>query len=289
MPNIESEIENNASRNAAQPLAGRTIVITRARAQAREFAEALERYGARVVSCPTIEITEPESYAALDDALDNFFGYDWIIFTSVNGVDYFLRRFQAQGHTVDELDELRVCAIGDATAERLREALIHVDVVPIQFKAEGVFAALVSYVGGIENLTGLTFLIPRAAVARDYLPLALEEAGARADVVAAYRTVRPHTSERGRVAALLEGGAVDCITFTSSSTVTNFAQLFDANDLSQLLEGVAVACIGDITSETAAQYGLRTEIQPADFTIPALARAIAEHFAQRPLQVFPEA
>lgn len=283
MSNLESEIETNAARDAAQPLAGRTVIITRARAQADEFAAILEQYGARVVSCPTIEITGPENYDALDDALDNFFGYDWIIFTSVNGVEYFLRRFEAQGHAVEELDEIHVCAIGDATAERLREAEIHVDVVPIQFKAEGIFEALVSYVGGIANLIGLTFLIPRAAVARDYLPLALEEAGARADVVATYRTVRPHTSERGRVAALLEGGGVDCITFTSSSTVTNFAQLFDTNDLSQLLAGVAIACIGDITAETAAQHGLKIEIQPPEFTIPALARAIAAHFSQRSL------
>lgn len=279
MSNIESEIENETARDATRPLTGRTIVITRARAQADEFAAILEQYGARVVSCPTIEITEPLSYAALDDALENFFGYDWLIFTSVNGVEYFLRRFEAQGHAVEELDDIRVCAIGDATAERLREAEIHVDVVPIKFKAEGVFDALVSYVGGIANLTGLTFLIPRAAVARDYLPQALEAAGARVDVVAAYRTVSPQTSERGRVAALLEGGAVDCITFTSSSTVSNFAQLFDTNDLSQLLAGAAIACIGDITAATAAHYGLKTEIQPTEFTVPALARAIAQHFA----------
>jgi uroporphyrinogen III methyltransferase/synthase len=283
MSKSEFEIEQSVERSEQKPLAGRTIVITRARKQAAEFADALEQFGARVISCPTIEITEPESYVALDDALDNFFGYDWLIFTSVNGVEYFLRRFETKGHDVDELDELRVCAIGDATAEKLRDAQVHVDVVPIQFKAEGVFAALASYLGGIEHFTGLTFLIPRAAVARDYLPLALEEAGARVDVVPAYRTVRPQTQERGRVAALLEGGAIDCITFTSSSTVSNFAQLFDTTDLTQLLRGVTVACIGDITAETAAQYGLKTEIQPPEFTVPALAQAIADYFARRPL------
>src|SRR5438874_9147369 len=108
--------------SSAQPLAGRTIVITRARAQAAEFAELLETYGARVIACPTIEIVEPESYAPLDQALENLYGYDWLVFTSVNGVDFFLRRLAALGHDVSELDELRVCAIGAATAERLREA-----------------------------------------------------------------------------------------------------------------------------------------------------------------------
>ncbi|HEX8921763.1 MAG TPA: uroporphyrinogen-III synthase [Pyrinomonadaceae bacterium] len=262
------------------PLAGRTIIITRARAQSAEFVAELESLGARVISCPTIEIVEPESYAQLDEAIDNLYGYDWLIFTSVNGVDYFLRRLETRGVEASELDELRVCAIGEATAFRLREARIHVDVVPEQFKAEGAFAAIESYLGGRERLDRLNFLIPRAAVARDFLPKALEEAGARVDVVPAYRTVRPQTSERGRVDALLAGGAVDCITFTSSSTVTNFAQLFDTTDLSQLLEGVRVACIGDITAATAAEYNLRTDILPREYTIPALTRAIVDYFSE---------
>jgi uroporphyrinogen III methyltransferase/synthase len=262
-----------------RPLDGRTIVITRARAQSAEFASELERLGARVISCPTIEIVEPDSYILLDEAIENLYGYDWLIFTSVNGVDYFLRRMERLGHETSELDELRVCAIGEATALRLRDARVHVDVIPEQFKAEGAFAAIESYVGGREGLATLNFLIPRAAVARDYLPKALEEAGARVDVVPAYRTVRPQTSERGRVEALFAGGAVDCITFTSSSTVVNFAGLFDTTDLSQLLEGVHVACIGDITAATAAEYNLRTDILPNEYTIPALARAIADYFA----------
>jgi uroporphyrinogen III methyltransferase/synthase len=265
--------------SSERPLTGRTIVTTRASAQSAEFVAELERFGARVFSCPTIEIVEPESYALLDEAIENLFGYDWLIFTSVNGVDYFLRRLETRGHEASELDALRVCAIGEATAFRLREARIHVDVIPEQFKAEGAFAAIASYVGGQEVLNRLNILIPRAAVARDFLPKALEEAGARVDVVPAYRTVRPQSSERGRVDALLAGGAVDCITFTSSSTVVNFAQLFDTTDLSQLLEGVSVACIGDITAATAAEYNLRTNILPNEYTIPALTRAIVDYYS----------
>lgn len=264
-----------------QALKGRTIVITRARAQSAKFAAELENFGARVICCPTIEIVEPDSYALLDEAVENLYGYDWLIFTSVNGVDYFLRRLEARGHQPSELDELRVCAIGEATAFRLRELSVHVDVIPEQFKAEGAFSAIESYVGGRENLDRLNFLIPRAAVARDYLPKALEEAGARVDVVPAYRTVCPQDSiERGRVEALLAGGAVDCITFTSSSTVTNFAGLFDTTDLSQLLEGVRIACIGDITAATAAEYNLQTDILPGEYTIPALTRAILDYYAR---------
>ncbi len=264
----------------SKPLAGRTVVITRARAQADEFVAELEQFGARVIACPTIEIYEPESFDRLDEAISHLYGYDWLVFTSVNGVDYFLRRFKASGHDVSEIDDLKVCAIGDATADRLRDAKLHVDVIPHEFKAEGVFEALTQFVGGPEALTGLNFLIPRAAVARDFLPKALEEAGARVDVVVAYRTKLPDHLDRGHLAAMLAGGT-DCIAFTSSSTVRNLAQLFDTQDLSTVLEGVAVACIGDVTAQTAAEHGLHTEIQPEQFTIPELARAIAEYFARK--------
>lgn len=281
MPSDETERAKDTGAENDKPLAGRTVIITRARAQAAEFVSELERYGARAVLCPTIEITDPETYEPLDEAIDNLYGYDWLIFTSVNGVDFFLRRLEAHGHAVSYLDELRVCAIGEATAERLRQQSVHVDVIPSEFKAEGVFDALVEHLGGREGLNRLNFLIPRAAVARDYLPQALEAAGARVDVVAAYRTVAPRSTERARIEALLTGGGVDCITFTSSSTVSNFAQLFDTPDLSSLLKGVRVACIGDITSSTATRYGLHTDIQPSEFTTHALARAIADYFASR--------
>jgi uroporphyrinogen III methyltransferase/synthase len=262
-----------------QPLAGKTVVITRAATQAGEFATELERHGAKVMVCPTIEISDPESYDRLDEAIDHLYGYDWLIFTSVNGVDFFLRRLAAKGKDVDELDELKTCAIGAATADRLRDAHIHVDVVPQAFKAEGVFKALTNYIGGSERFQGVNVLLPRAAVARDYLPKALEEAGARVDVVVAYRTVVPENLDRGRLSAMLAGDA-DCIAFTSSSTVKNLALLFDTNDLSKILEGVAIACIGDITTDTAKEFGLTVDIQPAQFTIPALAEAIAQYYAK---------
>jgi len=265
----------------SQPLAGRTIVITRALAQAADFVAALEGYGARVLLCPTIEIAEPESYERLDEALDHLYGYDWIVFTSVNGVDYFLRRLETREQQISELDALRVCAIGEATAERLHNAHVHVDVIPEEFKAEGVFAALERYAGSRETLAQLNFLIPRAAVARDYLPATLEEAGARVDVVTAYRTIQPDGLDRGRVSAMLAGGGADCIAFTSSSTVRNLALLFDTNDLSGVLSGITIACIGDITARTAAEYGLTTNIRPEEFTVPALAKAIAEYFAKQ--------
>ncbi|MEP6820220.1 MAG: uroporphyrinogen-III synthase [bacterium] len=262
----------------SQPLVGRTVVITRAQNQAEEFVTVLERYGANVVLCPTIEICALESYERLDEAIEHLYGYDWLIFTSVNGVDYFFQRLKARDRDVSDLDELKVCAIGEATAEKLRDLHVHVDVIPEEFKAEGVFSALERFVGGAAVLHGLNVLIPRASVARDYLPKALEEAGARVDVVPAYRTALPADLDRGRVAAMLSGSA-DCIAFTSSSTVRNLAQLFDTQDLSEALAGVVIACIGDITATTAVEYRLLVKIQPQQFTVSELARAIAEYFS----------
>ena len=183
-----------------------------------------------------------------------------------------------RNRNVSDLDELRVCAIGDATADRLRDLHVHVDVIPEEFKAEGVFSALERFVGGAESAARSERANPTRLGARDYLPKALEQAGARVDVVPAYRTALPADLDRGRVAAMLSGGA-DCIAFTSSSTVKNLARLFDTQDLSGALAGVVIACIGDITATTAANYGLQVKIQPQQFTIPALAHAIAEYFS----------
>jgi len=263
--------------NRNQPLAGRTVVVTRARDQVDAFAELLEKYGAEVIACPTIEIQELEDYQRLDEAINHLYGYDWLILTSVNSVNYFFKRLLALGREASSLDELRICVIGDATAERLGELQVHVDLIPSDFKAEGVFAALENFAGGKEQLKGLNVLLPRASVARDFLPRALEEAGARVDVVPVYRTALPANIDRGRVAAMLSGSA-DCIAFTSGSTVKNLGRLFDTHDLSIALSGITVGCLGDITAQTAAEFGLRVEIQPLNAKISDFAKAIADHF-----------
>jgi uroporphyrinogen III methyltransferase / synthase len=260
-----------------KPLEGRTVVITRAASQAGELSTLLEDYGARVFVCPTIEIREPDSYELLDEALDHLYGYDWLIFTSANAVRYFLQRLTSRGLNVEDLDEIRVCAIGQKTADALHEAHVHVDVIPSQSTGEGVFAALAEFAGGIERLHGLNFLLPRAAVGREYLPQALEQAGARVDVVTAYQTVVPENFDRGRLAAMLAGGG-DCIAFTSPSTVKNLAQLFDTHDLSKTLAGVVIACIGPITTSAAIEYGLQVHIEPLQSTSADLAQSIADYY-----------
>ncbi|HEY6661233.1 MAG TPA: uroporphyrinogen-III synthase [Pyrinomonadaceae bacterium] len=260
-----------------QPLKGITVVVTRAASQAAELNTLLEGYGAKVIVCPTIEIREPDSYERLDEALDHLYGYDWLIFTSTNGVKFFLQRLTNRGLSVADLDEIKVCAIGQRTAEKLHEAHVHVDIVPAQSTAEGVFAAFSEFVGGEERLHGLNVLLPRAAIGRDYLPNALEKAGARVDVVTTYQTVLPENFDRGRLGAMLAGSG-DCIAFTSPSTVKNLAKLFDTHDLGKTLPGVAIACIGPVTAAAAVEYGLRVDIQPAQQTVKDLAHAIALYY-----------
>ena len=237
----------------------------------------LEGYGAKVIICPTIEVREPDNYERLDEALDHLYGYDWLIFTSTNGVVYFLRRLKDREFQVSDLDEIKVCAIGQRTADKLHDAHVHVDLVPSQSTAEGVFQALSEFAGGDAHLHGLNFLLPRAAVGRDHLPKALEQAGARIDVVTTYQTVLPENFDRGKLAAMLAGSG-DCIAFTSPSAIKNLAKLFDTHDLGKTLPDIVVACIGSVTAETAAEYGLRVDIQPDQFTTKDLAQAIAAYY-----------
>jgi uroporphyrinogen III methyltransferase/synthase len=259
-------------------LKGITVVVTRAASQASELSEALESYGAKVFVCPTIEIREPDSFDRLDEALDHLYGYDWLIFTSANGVEFFMKRLAERGLNVADLDEIKVCAIGRRTADKLLNAHIHVDVVPSQSTAEGVFTALTEFVGGTEHLQALNILLPRAAVGRDVLPKTLEDAGARVDVVPTYQTVLPENLDRGRFRAMLAGSG-DCIAFTSPSTIKNLAKLFDTHDLGNALPGVVIACLGPITAATAAEYGLTVDIEPAHQSVKHLAAAIAQHYS----------
>lgn len=257
-----------------KPLEGRTVVVTRAASQAADLTTMLEGFGANVIICPTIEIREPDNYDRLDEALDHLYGYDWIIFTSTNGVEFFLKRLTTRGQQISDLDEIKVCAIGQRTADKLHDAHVHVDLVPSQSTAEGVYTALSEF----NDLRGLNILLPRAAVGRAVLPEALQKAGARVDVVTTYQTVLPDNIDRGKLAAMLAGSG-DCIAFTSPSTIKNLAKLFDTHDLGKTFPRMVVACIGSVTAEAAAEYGLRVDIQPDQFTTRDLAQAIAEYYS----------
>src|SRR5574337_1353313 len=201
-----------------RPLFGKRILITRTREQAGRFAELLEGQGAEVLELPLIEIAPPKSWKPLDQAIERIETYRWVIFTSANGVDAFFSRLRELRRDARRLGAARICAIGPATADTLERYTIIPDLVPAEFRAEGVIEALKPY-----DLQGAKILLPRAEVARDLLPADLERRGATVDVVPVYRTVQSRTA--GDVLKpLLQDRKIDLVTFTSSSTVTNFVE-----------------------------------------------------------------
>ena len=257
---------------AKKPLTGKKILITRAREQSTEFATQLKKRGAEVIEFPTIEIVPPLQWKKLDQTIDQLTSYHWIIFTSANGVYYFWQRLREKGKQRLP-SSLKVCAIGPATARQLKEKKIPIAYMPKEYIAEGLLK-------GFEKrpVQGKRILLARAKKARDVLPKGLNTMGAKVDVVEAYRTVKPKGGTK-KLRQLLADGNVDVVTFTSSSTVSHFAELLKKEDLKILLKGVAIACIGPVTARTAKKWGLKVQIQPKQYTIPSLTKAIADYFA----------
>lgn len=259
-----------ASSSKAPALAGRRIVVTRAKPQAAAFTRALEAHGATVVEFPTIDIAPPASYRALDEAIGRLDAYDWIIFTSVNGVDFFSTRLRELGRSLK--GGMRAAAIGPETAKAAESLGLRPEVVPEEYRAEGILEKLRP-----EEMRGKNVLVPRAAEARDVLIRTLRQWGATVDVVEAYRTVAP-SADAAPLRAMLLSGEIDMITFTSSSTVKNFKAIFAVDDLSRLLAHTFVACIGPITRDTAQDIGMRVDIVAAEYTIGGLTHAIVKYF-----------
>jgi uroporphyrinogen III methyltransferase/synthase len=256
-----------------KPLFGKRIVVTRPRAQAGSFIELLEQHGAEVLRCPTIETVPLDSYARLDAALDELATYAWLIFTSVNGVNYFFARLRDRRQDIRTLGAVRIAAIGPETARAVESFHLRVDAVPQEYRAEAVIPVL-------GEVRGQRILLPRAAEARAVLPQELEALGAQVDEIAVYRTIRPLGTKVEEIRILLEQGKIDLVTFTSSSTVRNFVSLFPEDDLRTLIGSTRVGCIGPITAATAREYGLDVAVQPASYTVPAFAEAIVEYFKQ---------
>jgi uroporphyrinogen III methyltransferase/synthase len=256
-----------------RPLFGRRVVVTRARVQAGELSRKLEALGAKVLEFPTIEIRPPEDFEPLDEAIRNLDSFDWIVFTSVNGVEAFVERLGHHGLDLRAVPRrAKVAAIGPATAKRVEEAGLRVDATPEEYMAEALIEALAG-----RSLEGEKVLIPRAKVAREILPQKLREAGAEVVVPPAYETV-PSSEGKERLKELLENGEVDCITFTASSTVENFVRAFGGK-VRQLLSGTRIACIGPITAETASKHGIRVDAEAEEYTIPGLVSTVVGLFA----------
>jgi uroporphyrinogen III methyltransferase/synthase len=252
------------------PLFGKRIVITRAREQAGVLREELAALGAEVMEIPTIEIRPPDSWEPLDAAIRRLEDFHYLLVTSANGVRNFLARLAESGRDVRALKGLTIGAIGPATAAEFARTGVKVDLLPAEYVAEGLLAAL-----GDRDLRGKAFLIPRARVARDLVPRVLEERGARVEVVEAYQTATPKISSE-ELDRLLSPPP-DVITFTSSSTASNLAVLVGKDRLTETLRGVAISSIGPITSQTLRQLGLTVTIEAQESTMAGLVQAIAEY------------
>ncbi len=252
---------------AGPTLAGIRIVVTRAREQAGALASKLAALGAEVIEFPIIEIRPAENYRPLDEAIRQLASYDWLIFTSANGVRFFVERLRQCGGDLGHL-RARICAIGPATRREVEALNLKVDLMPAEYVAESLVEAFRS-----ENLSGKRILLPRAAIARDVVPVELAARGAQVDVAEAYRTVIPDGARD--LAARIFGGAQrpDWITFTSSSTVTNFVAAVGAASL----DGVRVASIGPVTTATARKHGVDVTVEASKFTIDGLIQAIIEN------------
>jgi uroporphyrinogen-III synthase len=257
------------------PLAGCRILVSRAKKQAGALSSTLRELGCRVIEIPFIEIRKPASYQPLDSASRNLATYDWLILTSVNGVEALFARLAKKKVDASALAHLKIAAIGPATRKAIEQHGLRVAVTPKEYVAESVVASL------RRRVKGKRVLLVRAKIARDVIPRELRKAGAEVDVVEAYETVAPKSSEK-RLHALLANKTLrpHAITFTSSSTVKNFVELLGLRSARAALKkparyhGVHTASIGPVTSATLREFGLPVDIEAKEYTIPGLVAAI---------------
>jgi uroporphyrinogen III methyltransferase/synthase len=254
-----------------KPLFGKKVLVTRAKNQSGVFAKLLNEQGAEVIEFPTIEIVPPQSWDEMDRAIEDLSSYDWIIFTSVNGVLFFFERLKTIKKDIRELKGIKIAVIGEQTARAVENLGLHVDVIPDDFRAEGIIESFKEI-----DIRGKQILIPRAKGAREILPLELAKMGAGVHLVTAYETKKPDTEGVGKVREMLRRGEIDVVTFTSLSTVRNFLSIF-RNDEKLLMKSI-VACIGPITARALREIRIEPPIICKKYTIEELVREIVSYF-----------
>ncbi|PIE71053.1 MAG: uroporphyrinogen-III C-methyltransferase [Deltaproteobacteria bacterium] len=257
-----------------RPLFGKRILVTRSRHQASDLVTRLAALGAECIEAPTIDVVPIADMAPLDTAIHGLSDYSWIVFTSVNGVDMFFSRLTALGFDVRQLHHINTACIGPSTANQLKKYGLKSDIIPQSYRAESVVEAFRD-----QAVSGANILIPRAREARPVLPVELRALGAHVDEVPVYET-RIADASKETLAQALEAGDVDLVTFTSSSTATNFMTLIPdafSEDTDRL---PAFASIGPITTETAEKLGLSVAVTAETYTIPGLVDAIIRYFSE---------
>ena len=271
---MATDTPDSAAATTGAPLSGRSVIVTRTLSQAHALAEPLQALGAEVLACPVLETVEPEDWTPVDAAIVDLASYDWVVLTSTNGVDRFLKRFKVAGGSREAILGANYAAVGSATAEKLTKHGLPPKLVPEDFRAEGLIEAFRAMGAG----PGWRVLIPRAEDAREVLPDTLREMGCTVDVVTVYRT-QPATAEAG-VVERLRVGTVDVVSFTSGAIARGFVSAIDEAglDASQVMSRLVVASIGPVTSETIRQLGYAVDIEASESTMGALARAIGAYY-----------
>ncbi len=255
------------------PLEGKRIVITRPADQADGFAGCLSKLGGVPVKFPVIAVAPPDSWAAADSAIDHMERYEWVLFTSVNGVHAFMGRVLERKRGIKEaLAWVKICTVGVRTAEAVEQYGLQVDFVPGEFRAEAIVA-------GFQEMgaAGEKVLIPRAQIGREILPEELVRMGMKVDVVPVYKIIRPET-DVSWLKTMLQNNEIDVVTFTSGSCVRNFIEILGAEEYKILLRGVKIACISPVTVDVARKYGLKTDIVPDNYTVDDLVDAITRFY-----------
>lgn len=258
----------------SRPLFGKGVVITRPERQADDLAKLLIKEGANPIHFPTIKIVPPPSWRELDAAIKNLENYDWLIFTSANGVAFFFERLFVKKKDIRDLKGVKICCIGPATARQVQAKGIRVDLVPDEFISEGILKSF-----SRTDLKGKKILIARAARARDVLPEGLKKRGALVKVVPAYETISSGKKKK-ELEELFKENQVDVITFTSSSTVNNFIKI--TGNGFRLPKGVKIACIGPVTAAAARKAGFPVDIHQEEYTMEGLIGALMDFFGRKP-------
>jgi uroporphyrinogen III methyltransferase/synthase len=258
-------------------LFGHRILVTREHSTGFE---PLEELGAEIIEFPTIKIVPPHNWTELDTAIAKIESYHWLIFTSINGVKFFFKRFFEKGRDIRDLKGMRICAVGSKTEADIQRYGIKVDLVPEEFNAEGLINAFISKCqksaahNKEHSLKDIRFLLPRAETAREILPQKVKELGGEIDIVTAYRAVKPERHGK-RLKRFLKEGRISIATFTSGATFKNFLSLME-NDARELLKGVAIAVIGPVTARAVEKAGFKVHIMPKQATIDAMVQNIIE-------------
>ncbi|MDD2619796.1 MAG: uroporphyrinogen-III C-methyltransferase [Syntrophomonadaceae bacterium] len=262
-----------------RPLWGKRVVVTRARAQASQLLNRIRDLGAQAIEFPSITIEKEANLGALYKAFQKIEEYNWIIFTSVNAADIFFAEMQNEAKDIRDLHGIKIAAIGTATKQSLEARGLRVDVVPEEYRAEGIIKTLRPYIK-----EGQWILLPRARGARNILPDTLRKWGAHVNEVYLYRAAASNQVSQDTLNSIKDGN-LDYLTFTSSSTVSNFVKIIGAENVARLKNRFKVACIGPVTAQTALEQGFNVDIMAKEYTIDGLLKAIVTDTGYEDMEV----